>query len=127
VANHIQNERGKGATPLHGDVAEIQKEQGTLNANSDQDQGIDDEDHDKEAIPRWRQIEIMRERAQLREALGDLDDEFGELDELEREVFGSESENETLYRHGEEDSEEELEFDDDETLDDEEFEEFDED
>ncbi|MDX1461150.1 MAG: hypothetical protein R3348_08845 [Xanthomonadales bacterium] len=55
-------------------------------------------------IPRWRKIEIMRERAALREALGD--DEL-DLEALESEVFGTEEEYWSLYRHG--DSEDEIE------------------
>ena len=67
-------------------------------------------------IPRWRKIEIMKERAALREALGD--DEL-DLDALEEEVFGTEEENESLYRHdlpGDDEVEplEEIPFDDDE-------------
>jgi hypothetical protein len=67
-------------------------------------------------MPRWRQIEILRERAQLREALADL--EMDEFDEFELEVFGSESENEELYQHGELDEEDDVEFDEDELDDD---------
>ncbi len=78
-------------------------------------------------MPRWRQIEIMRERAQLREALGDLEDDFDEFDELEREVFGSESENESLYQHGDVNLDEDIELDDEDSMDEEDFEEFEDD
>ncbi len=85
-------------------------------------------------VPRWRQIEIMRERAQLRKELADLDDDLDEMDELEEEVFGSESENEELYQHGEP-GDEDVDFDDedldeddlDDDLDTEDFEDFEED
>ena len=56
-------------------------------------------------VPRWRQIEVMHERAQLRRMLDDLDMDF---DELEMEVFGSEAEHDLLYRHiGDEEDEDE--------------------
>lgn len=62
-------------------------------------------------VPRWRQIEIMHERAQLRQMLDDLDMDF---DELEVEVFGSEEEHDVLYRNAEElGDEDEIELDDD--------------
>ena len=87
-------------------------------------------DHDSSAnshaehnIPRWRKIEIMKERAALREALGD--DEL-DLEALEIEVFGTDEENESLYRHGIDEEEDEEDFDDDDFEDDD-FEAFDED
>lgn len=78
-----------------------------------------------ENIPRWRKIEIMRERAALREALGE--DEL-DLEALEMEVFGSDEENQKLYKHGDsgEEEDEEVEFEDD-GYEEDEFEEYDED
>lgn len=73
------------------------------------------EHHD---IPRWRQIEIMRERAELRQALDDID---FEEDGYEDEVFGSEEENEALYVHDDTEADEEMDLSDedlDEDLDD---------
>jgi hypothetical protein len=61
-------------------------------------------------IPRWRQIEIMQERAQLRRMLDDLDMSF---DELEAEIFGSEEDHDVFYRHFDESDEEEIQLDDD--------------
>jgi hypothetical protein len=61
-------------------------------------------------VPRWRQIEVMHERAQLRRALDDLIMDF---DELEMEVFGSDAEHDLLYRNLEEDEEEDEELGDD--------------
>lgn len=83
---------------------------------------IEDERH---GIPRWRQIEIMRERAQLREALGGLD-LFDDMDDYESEVFGSDEENEILYDHSDDPEEEVIEIDDDDFEDDD-FEDFEED
>lgn len=52
------------------------------------------------AIPRWRQIEIMKERAQLREALGDPELDLDlDFEEYELEVFGSDEENEAIHQH----------------------------
>ena len=76
-----------------------------------------------EGIPRWRKIEIMQERAALREALGD--DEM-DLDALEDEVFGTDEENESFYVHDSTDVEEEEDLAEDEFKDDD-FEDFDED
>ena len=60
--------------------------------------------------PRWRQIEVMHERAQLRRNLDDLVMDF---DELEMEVFGSDAEHDLLYRHlGEDEDEDEDDGDD---------------
>lgn len=61
--------------------------------------------------PRWRQIEIMAERAELREMLGDFDLDF---EALEQEVFGSEEWAEGIYMDGdaEESPVEDYEFDD---------------
>jgi hypothetical protein len=61
-------------------------------------------------IPRWRQIEIMQERAQLRRMLDDLDMNF---DELEAEIFGSEEEHDVFYRHFDESDDEEIELEED--------------
>lgn len=74
--------------------------------------------HERHGIPRWRKIEIMRERAQLREALGGVD-LFDDFDDFEEEVFGSEEEYEVFYRHGDEEEDEEIEFEEDEFEDDE--------
>ena len=85
---------------------------------------VNSESPGSENIPRWRKIEIMKERAALREALGE--DEL-DLEALEMEVFGSEEENQSLYRHdGSEADEEEIEFEDD-GFEDDDFEEFDDD
>lgn len=73
-------------------------------------------------IPRWRQIEIMHERAQLRKLLDDFDLNF---EELEVEVFGSEAERDVFYRHLGEFDEEEIEIEDDDEDDDYEDEEYD--
>ncbi|NNE06603.1 MAG: hypothetical protein HKN15_12855 [Xanthomonadales bacterium] len=78
---------------------------------------------DSEHIPRWRKIEIIKERAALREALGE--DEL-DLEALEIEVFGSEEENQALYRHDSSEDEEEIEFEDD-GYEDDDFEDFEED
>ncbi|NND44028.1 MAG: hypothetical protein HKN58_01800 [Xanthomonadales bacterium] len=60
----------------------------------------------------------MRERAQLREALGGVD-LFDDFDDFEEEVFGTEEEYEVFYRHSEDgDEEEEIDFDDDDFEDD---------
>jgi len=76
--------------------------------------------HERHGIPRWRKIEIMRERAQLREALGGVD-LFDDFDEFEEEVFGSEEEYEVFYRHSDDADEDEISFEDD-GLDDDELE-----
>jgi hypothetical protein len=77
---------------------------------------------DAPSIPRWRQIEIMHERAQLRKMLDELDIDF---DELEDEVFGSEAEHDVFYRHGDEADEDEddidLDDDDDDEFEDDDF------
>lgn len=80
---------------------------------------------ERHGVPRWRQIEIMRERAQLREALGGLD-LFDDLDDYESEVFGSEEENEILYDHSDDPEDVIVEIDD-EVFEDDEFEDFEED
>lgn len=74
-------------------------------------------------VPRWRQIEIMRERAQLREALGDID---FDLEDYEEEVFGSEEENESLYVHGDNPADEDIDLPD-EDIDPDDFDDFEED
>jgi uncharacterized protein YacL (UPF0231 family) len=74
-------------------------------------------------IPRWRRIEIMREKAQLREALGDID---AALEDYDEEVFGSDEEYVIFHEHSEI-PEEELADIDEEVLPDEDFEDFDED
>lgn len=70
-------------------------------------------------IPRWRQIEIMKERRELREMLDDIDIEDPDWD---AEIFGSEQERMAYYKAaGEADEEEEDELppdDDDEIYDD---------
>ena len=74
-------------------------------------------------VPRWRQIEVMHERAQLRRALDDLVMDF---DELEMEVFGSDAEHDLLYRHIEDDEENDEELEDaieDDDFEDDDFEE----
>lgn len=72
-----------------------------------------------DGIPRWRQIEIMRERRELREMLDDIDIEDPDWD---AEIFGSEQERMAYYTAaGEADEEEEEELpqdDDDEIYDD---------
>ena len=57
---------------------------------------------------RWRQIEVMRERAELRKMLDDLDMDF---DELEMEVFGSDTEHDLMYRPEQQGEEEDIEAD----------------
>lgn len=81
--------------------------------------------NDRLGIPRWRKIEIMRERAQLREALGGVD-LFDDFDDFEEEVFGSEEEYEVFYRHSDDADEEEISFEDDD-FDDDDLEDFEED
>ncbi|MFT5140943.1 MAG: hypothetical protein ACI9CB_002608 [Rhodothermales bacterium] len=51
---------------------------------------------ERHEIPHWRRIEIMREKAELRAALGDLDSDFDEIDE---EVFGSDEEYVSFHKH----------------------------
>lgn len=80
---------------------------------------------ERHGIPRWRQIEIMRERAQLREALGGLD-LFDDMDDYESEVFGSEEENEILYDHSDDPEEVIVDIEDD-GFEDDNFEDFEED
>ena len=46
-------------------------------------------------VPRWRQIEIMRERQALKAMLDDFGDEELQLDE---DIFGSERERQVYYR-----------------------------
>jgi hypothetical protein len=122
----MQDERDQGADAVSRDDAGAQQQALAEGAGAGAEAEGTDGDGTRESMPRWRQIEIMRERAQLREALGDLDGEFDELDELEREVFGSESEHDLLYQHGVTDIEEDIEIDDDDDMDDEDFEDFDE-
>ena len=89
---------------LDGDVGEVKRSSGS-------------------GVPRWRQIEVMHERAQLRRALDDLVMDF---DELEMEVFGSDAEHDLLYRHlgDDEEEDEEIEEDiEDDDFEDEDFEE----
>jgi hypothetical protein len=76
-------------------------------------------------IPRWRRIEILREKAQLREALGDLDfdEDFSEYD---KEVFGSDEEYLSFHEHSEVDDEVFIDTNDDELIDDD-FEDFEDD
>ena len=57
---------------------------------------------------RWRQIEVMRERAELRKMLDDLDMDF---DEFEMEVFGSDTEHNLMYRPEQQSEEEDIEAD----------------
>ena len=64
---------------------------------------------DRHGIPRWQQIEIMLERAQLREALGGLEPD---LDGYEKEVFGSEEEYEALHEHSDNPEDENVDFGD---------------
>lgn len=53
---------------------------------------------ERQEIPRWRRIEILREKAELHEALGDID--FDEdFDELDEEVFGSDEEYLSFHKH----------------------------
>jgi hypothetical protein len=128
VSSHTQNERDQDAETVPQDDSEAQEQALMDNSDTGAEAETGNGDRAHESIPRWRQIEIMRERAQLREALGDLDDDFDELDELEREVFGSESENDVFYHHGMTDIDEDLELDDeDEDMDDDDFEDFEED
>lgn len=80
-----------------------------------------------ENISRWRKIEIMRERAALREALGE---DESDLDALDVEVFGTEEENSRLYRHDDSDDEDDEDDDDgseDDGYEDEDFDDFEED
>ncbi len=83
---------------------------GVENQALDAERGEEDRPSTGPGNPRWRQIEIMHERAQLRKMLDDLDMDF---DELEMEVFGSEAEHDAFYRHlGEfEEQEDEIEGD----------------
>jgi hypothetical protein len=59
-------------------------------------------------VSRWRQIEVMRERAELRKMLDDLDMDF---DEFEMEVFGSDTEHDLMYRPEQQGEEEDIEAD----------------
>lgn len=59
-------------------------------------------------VPRWRQIEIMRERRALKALLDDFGDD--DLMDLEDDVFGSPEEREAYYRAVGEAEEEEEEF-----------------
>jgi len=59
-------------------------------------------------VPRWRQIEIMRERRALKALLDDFGDD--DLLDLEDDVFGSPEEREAYYRAVGEEAEEEEEF-----------------
>jgi len=65
----------------------------------------EEERHD---IPRWRRIEIMREKAELRAALGDLD---AELEDYDEEVFGSDEEYVSFHEHSDEPEDELEKFD----------------
>jgi hypothetical protein len=76
------------------------------------------DENDSHVIPRWRRIEIMREKAQLKEALGDID---GELDDFDEEVFGSDEEYMSFHEHSDNPEEELLDFDE-EAIPDEDFE-----
>ena len=55
------------------------------------------EEKEQHESPRWRRIEIMREKAQLREALGEFGDE---QDDIEEEVFGTDEEYASFHEHG---------------------------
>lgn len=59
-------------------------------------------------VSRWRQIEVMRERAELRKMLDDLDMDF---DKFEMEVFGSDTEHDLMYRPEQQGEEEDIEAD----------------
>lgn len=61
-------------------------------------------------VSRWRQIEVMRERAELRKMLDDLDMDF---DKFEMEVFGSDTEHDLMYRPEQQGEEEDIEADTD--------------
>jgi len=89
-------------------VRERRSREHTRRSGDDESMG-----HERHGIPRWRKIEIMRERAQLREALGGVD-LFDDFDDFEEEVFGSEEEYDVFYRHSDEDEEVEVELEDDE-------------
>jgi len=55
-------------------------------------------------VPRWRQIEILKERRALRELLDDFEEDF----DLDEEVFGFDEDDDTYFRssdEGEEDTE----------------------
>ena len=60
-----------------------------------------------DGVPRWRQIEIMRERRALKALLDDFGDD--EL-EIEDDIFGSKAEREAYYRAVSEAEDEEEEF-----------------
>lgn len=62
---------------------------------------------DNGGVPRWRQIEIMRERRALKALLDDFGDDDLELDD---DIFGSEAEREAYYRAVSEAEDEEEEF-----------------
>lgn len=96
---------------------------GDAAAAADERSGKDASGAGAQSVPRWRQIEIMHERAQLRKLLDDFELDF---EELEVEVFGSEAEHDIFYRHFGDEDEEEIELEDDEEDDDFEEEEFDE-
>jgi hypothetical protein len=113
-----QKQRDQEASQAQEEHSVPEKEQALVVSRDPDSENNPDATRNLKSIPRWRQIEIMRERAQLREALADLDAELDGFDELEEEVFGSESENEVLYQHVEDGTEDEVEFEDEELEDD---------
>ena len=87
---------------------------------ADRTEEADDDLHEEQAevpeplpargpgVPRWRQIEIMQERAKLRRELDDFDLDFEALD---AEVFGSEADHDVFYRHLEDIEDEDIDED----------------
>lgn len=117
MSNRTQKQADEGVAKAPATYSAPEKEQQAVNSQASGPESDSGSDQEKESIPRWRQIEIMSERAELRRAFADLDAESDEFDELEAEVFGSESENEELYQHDEESIEEKAGFEDDTLVD----------
>ena len=83
------------------------------------------DENESHEIPRWRRIEILREKAELREALGDIDTDV-DANDYDEEVFGSDEEYVSFHEHSEI-PEEELADIDEEAEPDEDFDDFEED
>ena len=82
------------------------------------------DEKDSHDVPRWRRIEIMREKAELHEALDDIG---ANTDECDEEVFGSDEEYLAFHEHSDEPEDELTDIDDEEEALDDDFEDFEDD
>jgi hypothetical protein len=100
--------KSKDSKPMPDDYDTLEDEGEVGSARASYGSGGDKKSKpDHEGVPRWRQIEIMRERRALKALLDDFGDDDLELDD---DIFGSDAEREAYYRAVSEAGEEEEEF-----------------